>query len=87
MLTDTHAACLQIFIWCEATVEEVEEKPVHKSKRHKDSPPAHAVRIRWPADPDRDEPEKLAWIMLNPEDWSKEVINGWRYAEAELRRT
>lgn len=79
-------SCVQVFIWCEGTVDEVSDGTIRKSKRSKDALPAGAVRIRWPADPEFEEKETLVWSILNPADWCKEVHLGWRWAPSELDR-
>ena len=76
----------QIFIWCDCTVVEAGENPIHKSKRSKGAEPAVPIRVRWPADPEREEPETLVWLALHPEDWAKDVVHGWRYSATELHR-
>eukprot|EP00966_Prymnesium_polylepis_P172303 3984332-Prymnesium_polylepis.1 len=76
----------QLFIWCEAIVVEVSDGTIRKSARGPDCHSAGAVRIRWPADPDRNEPEKLQWAILNPEDWCADAHLGWRWPPCELAR-
>lgn len=76
----------QVFIWCEGVVAEVSDGTIRKSKRSKESLPAGAVRIRWPADSDFEERETLVWSILNPSDWCREVHLGWRWAPSELER-
>ena len=76
----------QVFIWCEGIVIEVADGSIKKSKRSKDAIPAGAVRIRWPANMDFGEREHFSWVILNPEDWRKEVPLGWRWAEGELEQ-
>lgn len=76
----SHASlCVQQFIWCEGTVVEVSDGTIRKSKRSKESLPAGAVRIRWPADKDFNEKETFQWSILNPEDWNRDVHLGWRW--------
>jgi len=60
------------------------------SRRHRDArnryKPAPNVRVRWPADADRDEKESFTWTVLDLVDWTREVHQGWRWAERELRQ-
>ena len=51
-------------------------------------PAAAAVRIRWPEDLDREVPEKenYVWSVLTKDNWNKEVVLGWRYSAAELKK-
>ena len=44
------------------------------------------MRIKWPADQDRDEPESYAWAVLHPDNWRKETNLGWRVAASELAK-
>ena len=39
-----------------------------------------------PADADRDEKESFTWTVLDLVDWTREVHQGWRWAERELRQ-
>lgn len=77
--------CKQVFIWVKGTVIEVSDGTIRKSKRSKDSLPAGALRLCWPADKDFEEKETYSWAILNPDDWNKEVHLGWRWAECELQ--
>ena len=45
-----------------------------------------AVRIRWPEDKSRDEPESFVWSVLKPADWNREVHLGWRFDAAQLAK-
>ena len=47
---------------------------------------AGAVRIKWPADPDHDEPESWTWVILEKRNWNAEVVMGWRFSEDELKK-
>ena len=61
------------------------DTPLRNTKRKTASAnPSWAVRVRWPADEAREEPEPLSWVVLNRDDWNKEVIFGWRYAMSQL---
>ncbi len=74
-----------MYIWCEGQVEEAADGVTTKrTPRCKNILPAGAVRIRWPADAARKEPETLVWCILDARDWRREVMNGWRWAEREL---
>lgn len=67
-------------------MDEVSDGTIRKSKRSKETLPAGAVRIRWPADAEFEERETLVWSILHPSDWCKEVHLGWRWAPCELER-
>ena len=47
---------------------------------------AGAVRIRFPADPAREEPEHYSWCILREANWSAEAVLGWRFAACELEK-
>ena len=75
----------QVYIWCSGEVVEVADgKSTKKSARCKSPLPWGAVRIRWPADVDYDEPESFTWTVLKPCDWNKDVHLGWRFDASEL---
>ena len=46
------------------------------------------VRLRWPEDTDRKEPESFSWHVLQKADWQpklrKDAHMAWRYSEAHL---
>ena len=47
---------------------------------------AGAVRLKWPADADRDEEESFTWCILTKSNWNAEAVLGWRFSAAELRK-
>ena len=49
---------------------------------------AGAVRIKWPADLDREvpEPESWTWVILEKAGWNADAVMGWRFATAELKK-
>ena len=51
---------------------------------------AGAVRIRWPADPARKEPETRSWYILQDVKWangrSKDAHLSWRFTAGELQK-
>ena len=54
---------------------------------------AGAVRLKWPADATRDEPESFTWCILTKGNWNDEArVLGWRFlgrftaAPAELKK-
>jgi len=74
---------------CEAQVIQVADGVTTKRSKDKHCTkilPAGAVRIRWPADAGRKEKvkETVGWTILNPKDFKREVILGWRWAAREL---
>ena len=66
-------------------MEQVADGVIKASPRCRKPLKAGAVRVRWPADAERDEPESFTWTVLDPSDWTREVHQGWRWAEGELR--
>ena len=78
-------------IWCEGQVALVAngttttEKP--ESAKCKKLAKAGAVRIRWPADPAREEPETFAWYILQDADFAprKDTHLAWRLSASELQ--
>ena len=75
------------YIWCEGEAVEVADgKSTKKTPRCAEVLPWGAVRIRWPADAERDEEETFVWSVLKPADWRKERHLSWRYAGSELRK-
>ena len=78
---------MQVYIWCSGEVVEVADgKTTKKSNRCKSPLPWGAVRIRWPEDKERGEPEKFAWSVLKPVDFNREVHLGWRLDGAQLAK-
>ena len=67
-------------------MEVADGKTTKKSARCKSPLPWGAVRIRWPEDKSRDEPEIFVWSVLKPVDWNREVHLGWRYDAAQLAK-
>ena len=49
---------------------------------------AGAVRVKWPADPDRNEPESFMWLILQDVDFAadKDRHLAWRLTAGELRK-
>ena len=47
---------------------------------------AGAVRIKWPADPAREEKESFTWCILTEANWIEEAVLGWRFSAVELRK-
>ena len=49
---------------------------------------AGAVRIKWPADLTRDEPEpeSWTWVILEKANWNAEAVMGWRFSSGELKK-
>ena len=47
---------------------------------------AGAVRLRWPEDLTREEPEEesYSWHVLQDADWRQDAHLGWRFTAAEL---
>ena len=74
-------------IWCVGTVVQVANGTTDKaSPRCKKILDAGAVCIKWPADPEFDEPEKYQWSILTKENWNKEAVLGWRYTASQLAK-
>ena len=74
-------------IWCEGEVVQIANGTTDKeSARCKNKLAKNAVRIRWPKDDARKEPESFVWSILKPEDWNREVRLGWRYTAAQLEK-
>lgn len=77
-------------IWCEGTAVLVAngtsttERP--ESAKCKKLAQAGAVRIHWPADPARKEPESFSWYIFQNQLWAprKDTHMAWRFSEAEL---
>ena len=77
--------------WCQGTVVEMSSNamsliPAKIRKELGEKPNFRAVRIRWPADPERKEPETFVWSILKPELWAASKHMGWRYAPCELAK-
>ncbi|KAL1508786.1 hypothetical protein AB1Y20_004881 [Prymnesium parvum] len=76
-------------IWCEAEGEVV---MIANGTTDKESPTCRkllkvgAVRVKWPADKDRDEEESYTWCILTEANWNKEAVLGWRFSGAELKK-
>lgn len=74
-------------MWCEGEVVQVAN-----GKTDKESPSckklleAGAVRMKWPADPTREEKETFTWCILTDGNWNEEAVLGWRFAAAELAK-
>ena len=65
---------------------QVADGAIKKSPQSKEPLPEGAVRIKWPADADRDEKESYTWTVLHPANWRKEANFGWRFAASELAK-
>ena len=84
---------IQVKIWCAGEVVLVAngttttEKP--ENAKCKKLAQAGAVRIRWPADEERHEPETFSWHILQDALWGSrntDVHMGWRFSPAELKK-
>ena len=74
-------------IWCDGEVVQIANGTTDKeSPKCKKLLAAGAVRIRWPADPEREEPESYTWCILAEANWNQEAVLGWRYTAAELKK-
>ena len=77
-------------IWCEGEVVLVAngttttENP--ENAKCKKLAKAGAVRIKWPADADRNEPESFTWSIFQETNWNKDAHLGWRFTAGELRK-
>ena len=58
------------YIWCEGKVEHVADGVIKASPRCQKPLKAGALRVRWPADAERAEPESYTWTVLDPADWT-----------------
>ena len=82
---------IQQFIWCECDVVLVAngttttEQP--ENAKCKKLAQAGAVRIKWPADKAREEPETFSWHILQDADFAprKDCHLAWRLSAAELQ--
>ena len=78
---------MQVYIWTSGEVVEVADGKTTKRTAKCSSPlPWGAVRIRWPEDKNRDEPESFAWSVLKPVDFNREVHLGWRFDAEQLEK-
>ena len=86
------------YIWCTGEVVEVANGRTTKktagdgidSRTVKETKggvlPWNAVRVRWPEDKSRNEPETFVWTLLYPADFNKERHLSWRYDHSSLVR-
>ena len=44
------------------------------------------MRIRWPEDSERKEPESFSWHVLQDTDWNADAHMGWRFTAEELAK-
>ena len=44
------------------------------------------MRIKWPEDKDRDEPESYTWNILQDANWNEDRHLGWRFTAGELAK-
>ena len=83
-------------IWCECEVVQVANGKTDTgllNAMQPEQPPkckklldAGAVRLKWPADAAREEPESYTWCILTKANWNEESVLGWRYTAAELKK-
>ena len=77
-------------IWCEGEVTHVANGTTTtvnpESARCKKLANAGAIRIRWPADDDRNEKETFSWHIMQDADWNADRHMGWRFTMSELAR-
>jgi hypothetical protein len=75
-------------IWCEGEVTQVADGKTMRKTKNKNSPlvEAGAVRVRWPEDKERNEPETFSWHVLQASDWNADAHLGWRFTKAELAK-
>ena len=77
-------------IWCEGEVVLVANGTTTKenpeSAKAKKLAEAGAVRIKWPADKERNEPESFTWHIFQKALWNEDAHLGWRFSESELRK-
>eukprot|EP00965_Chrysotila_dentata_P253548 6211298-Pleurochrysis_carterae.AAC.1 len=76
------------YMWCEGEVVSVADGTTDKkTERARTLLPAGALKFKWPADEEREEPESFTWSILHPQKWNRDVQNAWRWAPSELQRT
>ena len=83
---------IQTFIWCDCEVVLVAngtttiENP--ENAKCKKLAKAGAVRVKWPADPLRKEPESFMWVILQDADFAphKDHHLAWRLTAGELQK-
>ena len=74
-------------IWCEGEVVQVANGTTDKeTPRCKNLLEAGALRIKWPADPAREEPESFQWHILQEANFNEDTHLGWRFSAAELAK-
>ncbi|KAL1499895.1 hypothetical protein AB1Y20_012578 [Prymnesium parvum] len=74
-------------IWCEGEVVMIANGTTDKeSPTCRKLLKAGAVRVKWPADKDRDEEESYTWCILTEANWNKEAVLGWRFSGADLKK-
>ena len=83
-------------IWCNCDVVQVANGTTdtgvlnvmqpEKAPKCKKLLDAGAVRLKWPADAARGEPESYTWCILTRANWNVEAVLGWRFTAAELRK-
>jgi hypothetical protein len=73
---------------CEGEVTQVADGKTMRKTKNKNSPlvEAGAVRVRWPEDKERNEPETFSWHVLQASDWNADAHLGWRFTKAELAK-
>ena len=75
---------IQIFMWCECDVVLVANGTTTtqnpENAQCKKLAKAGAVRVKWPADVDRNEPESFMWLILQDDDFApdKDRHLAWR---------
>eukprot|EP00965_Chrysotila_dentata_P123718 4089784-Pleurochrysis_carterae.AAC.1 len=61
-------------MWCQGEVVSVANGTSNKrSERNRALLPAGALQLKWPADNERDEPERLTWTIMNPQKWNRDL--------------
>ena len=81
-------------IWCDCEVVQVANGSTDTGLLNKMQPEqpakckklldAGAVRLKWPADLEREEQESFTWCILTKDNWNEETVLGWRLSAAEL---
>eukprot|EP00965_Chrysotila_dentata_P197674 6178329-Pleurochrysis_carterae.AAC.1 len=75
----TSIAPTHTYMWCEAKKESVVDGTTDKrSERARTLLPAGALKLKWPEDAEREEPESYSWTILHPNKWNRDVQNAWR---------